>query len=68
MESAQPMDDNILRYGDPYEVEGTWDMKESGLNQKRKPQLPPLDQKLSIEEILNTIFPPKRFEVDGHNF
>lgn len=66
-------EDTILVYTDPIEVEPPENkeafLRESGLqHHKKKTYLPPLENKPSMDEILNTIFPPKRFEFEGRYF
>ncbi|CAK89336.1 unnamed protein product (macronuclear) [Paramecium tetraurelia] len=61
----------LVRYEEPIEInedEMQLEMQEQVLNQKKKQQLQPLDQKWSIDEILNKFFPPRRFEHEAHFF
>lgn len=61
----------LVRYNEPEEIsveEMENELQENALNQKKKQQLQPLDQKWSIEELLNKFFPPRRFEHEQHFF
>ena len=64
-------EDTLLVQSDPIEVEAPENkdsfLRDSGFGSRKK-QLPPLENKPSTEEILNTIFPPKRMEFEGHYF
>ncbi|EGR30286.1 hypothetical protein IMG5_135820 [Ichthyophthirius multifiliis] len=60
--------DTLLRYNPVEIVESPPDKEnylQDPLDIKKRPQLPTLDQKPTIEDILNSIFPPRKWEQDG---
>lgn len=65
-------EDTLLVYAEPVEVEPPENresfLRESGFGTRRKTQLPPLDTKPSIRDILDAIFPARRSELEGHFF
>ena len=70
MASNEP-EDTLLSYDIPIEVENP-DMKDSFMQDpleiKKKGQLPPMDQKPSIDDILNGLFPARKFMSSGRYF
>ncbi|KAL4477344.1 hypothetical protein ABPG72_002338 [Tetrahymena utriculariae] len=71
MNEEDQYDDGLLKYQVPLRIDAPID-KESYLKDplqiKKKPQLPPLDQKSNIEEILNSIFPPKKWQKNNEYY
>ncbi|KRX07175.1 hypothetical protein PPERSA_00085 [Pseudocohnilembus persalinus] len=63
-EIEQRYQSTLLRYEEPYPIEAPQDSSliNDPLKKKKKAQLPPLEQKPTIEEILNAIFPPKTWK------
>jgi len=62
--------ETLVKYEDPIEVplfdEQILSQKGLPLAMKKKTQLPPLENKLPVDDILNTILPPREWIENGY--
>ena len=65
------MSDNsetLLKYGDHVMEAGGEAVAQQRFEARKKSELPSLDNKSTIEELLNVIFPPRLLQQEGHNY
>eukprot|EP00825_Cyclidium_porcatum_P020360 TRINITY_DN2309_c0_g1_i2.p1 TRINITY_DN2309_c0_g1~~TRINITY_DN2309_c0_g1_i2.p1 ORF type:complete len:247 (+),score=47.07 TRINITY_DN2309_c0_g1_i2:306-1046(+) len=67
-EQQQQLEQSLLQYIQPVEIQAPDPMLSDPLEIKKKSQLPPLDSKPSIEDILNKIFLPKQYQLQNRWF
>lgn len=64
-------ENTILRYDPPIEVTENAQIKKykdiSTALARKKTELPPIDEE-NLEEVLNGMFPPREFELDGKKY
>ena len=62
--------ETLVQYDPPQEINDSTLLKRRALNLagKKKGNLPPLDSKLSLEDYLNSILPPREWTENGKNF